>query len=856
MAREKKSKTRANRHDEAAGVPSRRSRIAAAVGGWLMNRVRGIWALSWIFFLALAVVLALILGSYSPSDPAFSVSTRTEPSNFCGLFGAWVADLLLSAFGFSAWWFVLGSAMVAVFALRAMYRRINGEKDPRRINPPKFTAIIGFIAVLLGSTCLEALRLRRFQINLPGEPGGIVGDSLAFGIKHYIGVGLSTTVFFALIAIGLSLLMDFQWQDVAEKVGRALDFIFVRPFRRRHQAQEDSRIAAELERQHAAEAARTQAAAPAFASAGAAAAAAMPAVPVQGAAPEPAEPYMGGAPGSNDYSGSEPPSEDFVKPEDNDPFGPPKEQRVNEPAPKPAPAPSPSPVRTPAPRPAAAAQRPAAKAAAAAPGLSLDLLDTPDQPQGPVDTEQIEQLSRLIVSTLKNFGIAVEVRGSRTGPVITQYWLEPAPGVMGSQIERVRDDLRRALGVDGVRVVPTIPGTRYIGLEVPKPKRETVRLKEILESPEFRNSTAPLTLALGKDIAGKPYTVNLAKMPHLLVAGTTGSGKSVGINAMILSMLYRNTPETLRLVLIDPKMLEFSLYNDIPHLLCPVVTDMNKAAVALKWLAGEMDRRYKIMSRVGVRHIDVYNQRVRDAAARGEEMYDPAVSPDDPGREPLTVWPYIVCIIDELADLMLTNRKEVEGQITRLTQKARAAGIHLIIATQRPSADVVTSLIKANVPTRISFQVASTYDSRVILGETGAESLLGLGDMLMHRPGMQQAVRVQGCFVSDAEVQRVVEALKATGEPDYIEDVTEAEEADEGGAEGGGRRSGEEDPLYDQAVAIVLSEKRASISFVQRHLGIGYNRAANLLEAMETAGIVSKASSTGRREILVPDRQV
>lgn len=854
MAREKKSKTRANRHDEAAEAPLRRSRIAAAVGGWLMNRVRGIWALSWIFFLALAVVLALILGTYSPSDPAFSVSTRTEPSNFCGLFGAWVADLLLSAFGFSAWWFVLGSAMVTVFALRAMYRRINGERDPRRINPPKFTAIIGFIAVLLGSTCLEALRLRRFQINLPGEPGGIVGDSLAFGIKHYIGVGLSTTVFFALIAIGLSLLMDFQWQDVAEKVGRALDFIFVRPFRRRHQAQEDSRIAAELERRHA-EAARSQAPAPAFASAGAAPS--MPLPPAQNL-PQAAEgPYGDEIPACEEFPENEPSAGAPAAPDEGDPFGPPEEKGSAEPVLKPAAAPSQGAQRLSPARPAAVSPRFAAKAAAPAPALSLGLLDAPDQPHGPVDTEQIEQLSRLIVATLKNFGISVEVRGSRTGPVITQFWLEPAPGVMGAQIERVRDDLRRALGADAVRVVPNIPGTRYIGLEVPKPNRETVRLKEILESPEFRNSAAPLTLALGKDIAGKPYTVNLAKMPHLLVAGTTGSGKSVGINAMIISMLYRNTPETLRLVLIDPKMLEFSLYNDIPHLLCPVVTDMNKAAVALKWLAGEMDRRYKIMSRVGVRHIDVYNQRVRDAAARGQEMYDPAVSPDDPGREPLAPWPFIVCIIDELADLMLTNRKEVEGQITRLTQKARAAGIHLIIATQRPSADVVTSLIKANVPTRISFQVASTYDSRVILGETGAESLLGLGDMLMHRPGMQQAIRIQGCFVADAEVQRVVEALKATGEPDYIEDVTEDEEADEGGAEGGGgRRSGEDDPLYDQAVAIVLSEKRASISFVQRHLGIGYNRAANLLEAMEAAGIVSKANSTGRREVLVLDRQV
>ena len=333
-------------------------------------------------------------------------------------------------------------------------------------------------------------------------------------------------------------------------------------------------------------------------------------------------------------------------------------------------------------------------------------------------------------------------------------------------------------------------------------------------------------------------------------------GKSVGINAMILSMLYRNSPADLRLVLIDPKMLEFSLYNGIPHLLCPVVTDMNKAASALKWLTREMDRRYAVMSRMGVRHFNNYNEKIRRAAENGETIPDPLQSPEDPVQKPLEVWPFIVCIVDELADLMLTNRKEVEGEITRLTQKARAAGIHLIIATQRPSVDVVTSLIKANVPTRISFQVASGIDSRVILGESGAESLLGWGDMLLRRPGVPQSTRIQGCFVADDEVLRVVTELQKLGEPDYIDSVTE-EPDDEGGdgdaGAGGGRRSGESDPLYDKAVDLVLRERRATISFVQRHLGVGYNRAANLLEAMEEARIVSKANSMGRREILVPE---
>ena len=488
--------------------------------------------------------------------------------------------------------------------------------------------------------------------------------------------------------------------------------------------------------------------------------------------------------------------------------------------------------------------------------LSMSLLDEPPAHREANSADDLQMTGRLIVSKLKSYGIEASIGGIQPGPVITQYWLEPGPGVKGSQIDNVRDDLRRTLGVQAVRVVPSIPNTSFIGLEVPNPVRETVRLKEILESKAFRESTAPLTLALGKDIGGKAFVIDLAKMPHLLVAGTTGSGKSVGINAMILSMLFRNSPADLRLVLIDPKMLEFSLYNGIPHLLCPVVTDMNKAASALKWLTREMDRRYAVMSRMGVRHFNNYNEKIRRAAENGETIPDPLQSPEDPVQKPLEVWPFIVCIVDELADLMLTNRKEVEGEITRLTQKARAAGIHLIIATQRPSVDVVTSLIKANVPTRISFQVASGIDSRVILGESGAESLLGWGDMLLRRPGVPQSTRIQGCFVADDEVLRVVTELQKLGEPDYIDSVTE-EPDDEGGdgdaGAGGGRRSGESDPLYDKAVDLVLRERRATISFVQRHLGVGYNRAANLLEAMEEARIVSKANSMGRREILVPE---
>ena len=771
--------------EKASQTPGLRARFSA----WLMDCVRGVWAWSWIASIFFAVVLAAMLGSYSRQDPAFSFSTNAEPANYCGVMGAWVADFMLSAFGFSAWWFVLGSLMSAFFAVRSMVRRCRGERDPLRINPPKLSAGVGFLALLLGSTCLEALRLRRFQTILPGEPGGIVGDSLAFGIQHYIGIGLSTALFFVLIAIGLSLLMDFQWGEVAESVGRAIFRWLIDPVRRAA-----AYIREKKERRAIRQCEEDQA---------------------ESLPEQEFESFEGGV------------ALPIFKPEKPTASHQTKSRTV---------------------------QRSAAAAAPAPVQLGMDLLDDAQVTERPDSDSALEMTSRLIVTKLKSYGIEASVKGAQTGPVITQYWLEPGPGVKGSQIDGVRDDLRRALGVQAVRVVPSIPGTSYIGLEVPNTVRETVRLKEILTSPAYEESRAPLTLALGKDIAGQPFTVDLAKMPHLLVAGTTGSGKSVGINAMILSMLFRNTPSDLRLVLIDPKMLEFSLYNGIPHLLCPVVTDMSKASVALGWLANEMTRRYAVMSRLGMRHFNTYNEKVREAQARGEPMTLSMPGSDSPEPVPLEPWPFIVCIVDELADLMLTNRKEVEGVITRLAQKARAAGIHLIIATQRPSADVVTSLIKANVPTRISFQVASAIDSRVILGAQGAEALLGWGDMLLRRPGTTQATRIQGCFVADDEVLRVVEELKKYGEPQYVNDVTEGESEGEGEAGGGSRRSGEADPLYDKAVDIVLREKRASISFVQRCLGIGYNRSANILEAMEAAGIVSKANSVGRREILVPTR--
>jgi len=484
----------------------------------------------------------------------------------------------------------------------------------------------------------------------------------------------------------------------------------------------------------------------------------------------------------------------------------------------------------------------------------LDLLDEPPANIETISTETLEFTSRLIEKKLKDFGVEVAVVAAYPGPVITRYEIEPAVGVKGSQIVNLAKDLARALSLVSIRVVETIPGKNLMGLELPNPKRQVVKLSEILGSQIYNDSHSLLTLGLGKDIGGKPIVIDLARMPHLLVAGTTGSGKSVGINAMILSMLYKADPSQVRLLLVDPKMLELSVYEGIPHLLAPVVTDMREAAHALNWCVAEMDRRYRVMSKVGVRGLTTYNQKITEARAKNETIPNPfTLTPDAP--EPLDTLPIIVLVIDELADLMLVIGKKVEEPIIRLAQKARAAGIHLLLATQRPSVDVITGLIKANIASRIAYQVASRVDSRTILDQMGAETLLGQGDMLYLAGGTGFPVRVHGAFVSDAEVNRVVQVLKSRGAPQYIEGVLDAPEAPLPGTEGEGQPGGEADPLYDQAVEIVLKNRRASISLVQRHLRIGYNRAARLLEDMEKAGLVSAMQPNGNREILVPHRE-
>jgi DNA segregation ATPase FtsK/SpoIIIE, S-DNA-T family len=483
----------------------------------------------------------------------------------------------------------------------------------------------------------------------------------------------------------------------------------------------------------------------------------------------------------------------------------------------------------------------------------LHLLDAAETHVEVIGNETLEFTSRLIERKLMDFNVQVKVLAAYPGPVVTRYEVEPAVGVKGSQIVNLVKDLARSLSVASIRVVETIPGKSCMGLEIPNPKRQVVRLSEILSAKVYAEMGSPLTLALGKDIAGYPVVADLGRMPHLLVAGTTGSGKSVAINAMILSLLYKASPAQIRLILIDPKMLELSVYEGIPHLLAPVVTDMKQAAAALNWCIGEMERRYRLMSALGVRKLGGYNSKIREGEKADSPVKNPfSLTPDSP--EPLEQLPLIVVVIDELADLMMVVGKKIEELIARLAQKARASGIHLLLATQRPSVDVITGLIKANIPTRIAFQVSSKVDSRTILDQMGAEALLGQGDMLYLPPGSGYPLRVHGAFVADQEVHKVVEHLKEQGEPAYVEGILEGA-ADEG--EDGellNSADAEADPLYDEAVSVVLKTRRASISLVQRHLRIGYNRAARLIEQMERAGLVSAMQTNGNREILVPAR--
>ena len=745
-------------------------------------------------WMALAVVFlyfVMILLTYNKGDPGWSHEVEVvKVANLGGRWGAYLADLLLFIFGFSAWWW-------CVCFLRLVWKGYSSLTDKFVKTAPAdpeheheaTVRWVGFTIMFIGSVGIEYLRMWSLAVQLPRKPGGVLGKLIGTASESAFGFNGATLLLLLLFGIGFSLFFHVSWMGVAEKIGETVESC-VEWFRLRYENREDRKQGevAAVKRDEV--------------------------VVIERA--KHVEKHVAAPPVK-----IEPQVVEVVKSE--------RVQKEKQ-----------------------AALFQDLPGDTSLPPLSL--LDEPPEVQETVSVETLEFTSRLIEKKLSDFGVDAKVVAAYPGPVVTRYEIEPATGVKGSQIVGLARDLARSLSLTSIRVVETIPGKNYMALELPNPKRQIVRLTEIVGSKIYNDSASQLTVALGKDIAGKAVIADLAKMPHLLVAGTTGSGKSVGINATILSLLYKSDPADVRMILIDPKMLEMSVYEGIPHLLAPVVTDMRQAGHALNWAVNEMERRYKLMSKLGVRNLAGYNAKIAEAAKREEHIPNPfSLTPDSP--EPLEKLPTIVIIIDELADLMMVVGKKVEELIARIAQKARAAGLHLILATQRPSVDVITGLIKANIPTRIAFQVSSKIDSRTILDQMGAEALLGMGDMLYMPPGTGLPVRVHGAFVSDEEVHRVVKYLKSTSEPNYIDGILEGGTLEgEGGADGApaGEAGGEADPMYDQAVQVVLKNRRASISLVQRHLRIGYNRAARLLEQMENSGVVSPMQSNGNREILVP----
>ena len=739
----------------------------------------------WLLLVAVAVYLVLILYGYDRSDPAWSHSASGALThNPGGVLGAWLADVLLYVFGFSAWWWM-------AFLLHRVYMSYHGLHPDTEVQGGLFDkralwlAILGYAVLLLSSSALEATRMHSLSVQLPLAPGGILGAVLGNALVHLLGYTGSTLFLLVLIATGFSLFSGLSWLRLIDWLGARVETSYLWA-RNSWRTWQDKRIGvqASSERLSAVreEKKRAEEHQPIF----------IPQAPVE-----------------------IPQSTRILQEKQTSLFSEMPDSALP----------------------------------------PLHLLDQAATEVESISSDTLEFTSRLIERKLKDFGVEVKVVAAYPGPVITRYEIEPAVGVKGSQITNLVKDLARALSVVSLRVVETIPGKNCMALELPNPKRQIVRLSEILSSQVYADMKSPLTMVMGKDISGKPVVADLAKMPHVLVAGTTGSGKSVAINAMILSLLYKATPQEVRLLMIDPKMLELSVYEGIPHLLAPVVTDMRQAASGLNWCVQEMDKRYRLMSSLGVRNMAGYNQKVRDAIKAEQPLTNPfTLTPEHP--EALEELPFIVVFIDELADLMMVVGKKVEELIARLAQKARASGIHLVLATQRPSVDVITGLIKANVPTRISFQVSSKIDSRTILDQMGAEALLGQGDMLYLPPGSGYPQRVHGAFVSDQEVHRVIQHIKSLGEPQYIDGVLNSlDEDSDGGEEGGSNMvDAEADPLYDQAVDIVVKSRRASISLVQRNLRIGYNRAARLVEQMEKAGIVTPMQSNGNREVLAPNR--
>jgi S-DNA-T family DNA segregation ATPase FtsK/SpoIIIE len=833
--------------------------------GGFLPRISG--AVTFVLCLLVGIALVLTLITYSPNDPGFShVSSSDTVTNLLGVQGAWVADFTLLLFGRGVWVAVAGGVVILLQSWQKLWGKREEEHSPLGLR------LVALCVLIVAASALAYLRLHSSSHMLPATSGGMIGSTVGTLLMNLAGFNLSTLILTVVAALSLSLFFNFSWLAVFEGIGSFLEFIFTR-LRNRRERQDDEefgRVAKDDRKKSREE---------------------MADVPLTPHAEAPIEVKQEAAeeaaPASIFFT-------DEKKEENQDPLpctmiAPgvlETTPAAAAPAARPAEAaPAAAPVRKAeaAPAPAAAAAEEARREIPIEPMETFNppfdadpqtedepeaprytdfhlpeaqLLDEPPYDRPQVTQEELQSVSSRIEYILGNYRIKAKVVSAMPGPVITQFKVQPGEGVSGRRFVSVAKDLARGLGQPSLRVVENLREADCIGLEVPNGVAQTIYLKEIIGSRTFASSPSKLTLALGKGISGEPVITNLAKAPHLLVAGTTGSGKSIGINAMILSMLYKSRPDELRLILVDPKEVEFAPYENIPHLLTPVVTDMMKAVHALDWCVKEMDRRYNLMKRVGVKTFDAFNEKIEEERAKGLFLPNPlSLTPENP--EPLEKFYYIVIIIDELADLLLVHGKQVEPKIMRLTQKARAAGMHMILATQRPSTDIVTPIIKTNCPTRISFQVSNRYDSATILGDAGAEDLLGRGDMFFMQAG-QPLQRVHGAYVDDKEIKRVTDYLRSQAEPNFVDGVTEPTEEEEL-AEALATPSpsgGEGDSFYDQAVSIVLTERKCSISYLQRRLGVGYNRAANLVEAMEKAGIVSSPTATGKREVLAPSSQV
>ncbi len=767
----------------------------------LMSRaIEGLFVIT----VAFALYFSLALLSYDANDPAWStIGGNQQIQNAAGESGAWFADVFFSLVGIAAFFIPLGF----------IYRVVTFFKQRHEASvfdwPSMLISLIGLVLVILAITGLSAINTPMAESPYPFGDGGMLGEKLAVEFLQSFGLTGGRLVLFTLLFVGLTIFTDVSWLKMCEIVGefalekapKLLNELKKKNNQKRQQAEQEKVEQVKVqerveERRQALEEDKQKQ---------------KTRIPPKISIPEP--------------SPKAEPSKKAIKEKQSELFE---------------------------------------DTGDVLPSLGL-LLQAPDRGDKGYSPEMLEQMSRLLELKLKDFKIVAEVTDVFPGPVITRFEIKPSPGTKVSTISNLAKDIARSLAVISVRVVEVIQGKSVIGIEIPNENREMVYFSQVVGSKAFEDSKSPLSLALGHDIAGEPVVADLAKMPHLLVAGTTGSGKSVGVNAMLLSLLFKATPEEVRLILVDPKMLELSVYEGIPHLLTPVITDMKDAASGLRWCVAEMERRYMLMAKLGVRNISGFNKKVSDANKAGEPIKDPLFNPDEHFQAGLDVaeapnletLPYIVVVIDEFADMMMIVGKKVEELIARIAQKARAAGIHLVLATQRPSVDVITGLIKANVPTRMAFQVSSKIDSRTILDQGGAEQLLGHGDMLYLPPGTSMLTRVHGAFVDDDEVHRVVASWKERSDPDYIEGLLEAGSSNEIpgiAAEGGGSGDddGETDALYDEAVAFVTETGKVSISSVQRKFRIGYNRAARLVEAMEASGVVSGANERGQREVLAP----